>query len=135
MAALDTNVLLRYLVRDDSAQFSVASRLIQKCVANGESLFVPVSVAVELEWVLRSAYGFAKEDVMRTFSELLSTVELTFQDERAIEVALALFRDHAADFADCVHVALASQAGEAPLWTFDRQASKVPGAKPLTSHS
>lgn len=50
---------------------------------------------------------------------------------RALEVALHLFRDSSADFADCLHVALATQAGELPLWTFDRGAAKVGGTQRL----
>src|SRR5690606_8447544 len=98
MAALDTNVLVRYLVQDDAGQLAAATRLIRKCVSAGQSLFVPVSVTVELEWVLRSTYGFDKGDVVQVLSSLLSSVELIFQDERALEVALLLFRKGSADF-------------------------------------
>jgi predicted nucleic-acid-binding protein len=57
---------------------------------------------------------------------------LSFESERALEVALDLYRSKTADFADCVHIALAAQAGEQPLWTFDKGASKVPGARMLS---
>lgn len=133
MAALDTNVLVRYLVQDDAAQLAAATKLIRKCVSTGQSLFVPTSVTVELEWVLRSTYGFDKGDVVQVLSSLLSTAELVFQDEQALEVALLLFREGSADFADCVHIALASEAGEQPLWTFDKRAAKVAGARLLTA--
>ena len=132
MAALDTNVLVRYLVQDDAAQLAAATKLIRKCVSAGQSLFVPTSVTVELEWVLRSNFGFAKEDVMATLSSLFSAAELTFESERALEVALQLFRKGSADFADCLHVALATHAGEQPLWTFDKGAAKVRGAQLLS---
>jgi predicted nucleic-acid-binding protein len=127
--ALDTNVLVRYVVRDDGGQLAAAKRLIDRCVAAGQSLFVPVTVALELEWVLRAAFGYVKEDVMQVLSNLLSAAELTFESERALEVALQLYRDSSADFADCLHVALATEAGEPPLWTFDKGASKVAGAE------
>jgi predicted nucleic-acid-binding protein len=81
--------------------------------------------------VLRSSFGFAKDDVMSTLSSLFSTAELTFQDERVLEVALQLFREGAADFADCLHIALAAAAGEQPLWTFDKGAARVDGARLL----
>ena len=60
MPALDTNVLVRYLVQDDAAQFAAARRLIRRCVADDATLFVPVTVVLELEWVLRSSFGFGK---------------------------------------------------------------------------
>ena len=75
---------------------------------------------LELEWVLRSSFGFGKDPIINTLSSLLASVELTFEFEAAAEVALALHQRNKADFADCVHVALAHAAGESPLWTFDR---------------
>ncbi len=132
MPALDTNILVRYVVQDDSAQLAAAKRLITRCVEEGQSLFVPVTVMLELEWVLRSSFEFGKDDVIQVVSSLLSAAELSFESERALEVALHLFRESTAEFADCVHVALASQAGEQPLWTFDKRAARVPGATLLT---
>jgi len=89
------------------------------------------SVVLELEWALRSNFGFAKDEVMLALSSLFSAAELTFESERALEVALQLFRESSADFADCVHVALSAQAGEQPLWTFDKGAAKLSGAQLL----
>jgi predicted nucleic-acid-binding protein len=129
MAALDTNVLVRYVVRDDEVQLAAARRLIRRCVADGRTLFVPATVTLELEWVLRASFQYAKEEVMEVLSTLLSAAELTFESERALEVALQLYRVGTADFADCVHIALAAEAGESPLWTFDRRAAKVSGAQ------
>jgi len=131
MPAFDTNVLVRYIVQDDAAQLAAAKRLIGRCVAEGSTLFVPVTVMLELEWVLRSGFGFGKDDVLTTLSSLLSAAELTFESERALEVALQLFRKGSADFGDCLHVALATQAGAQPLWTFDKGAAKMNGAQLL----
>jgi len=129
MPALDTNVLVRHVVRDDTSQLAAATRLIEDCIANGQTLFVPVTVTLELEWVLRASYEFGKDTVMQVLASLFSAAELTFESERALEVALQLYREGTADFADCLHVALAAQAGDLPLWTFDRRAAKVHGAQ------
>lgn len=131
MPALDTNVLVRYVVHDDSGQLAAAKRLIARCVGEGQLLFVPVTVTLELEWVLRAGFGYAKDDVLQVLSNLFSAAELAFESERALEVALQLYREASADFADCLHIALATEAGEQPLWTFDRGASKVAGAQLL----
>jgi len=131
MPALDTNVLVRYVVQDDSGQFAAAKRLIGRCVAEGQSLFVPVTVVLELEWVLRASFGYVKDDALQVLSTLFSAAELTFESERALEVALQLYREGSADFADCLHIALATEAGEQPLWTFDKGAAKVIGAQLL----
>ena len=131
MPALDTNALVRYLALDDAAQLAAAKRLIRKCVSQGQTLFVPVTVTLELEWVLRSSFEYAKDEVMQLMASLFSAAELTFESERALEVALQLYRKGPADFADCLHVALAAQAGELPLWTFDKRAAKVNGAQSI----
>ncbi len=129
MAALDTNILVRFLVEDDAAQLAAARRLISRCVRTGETLYIPVTVSLELEWVLRSNFGFGKEAVLHTFSQLLSASELTFELESAIEIALALYGQGGSDYSDCLHVALARVAGEQPLWTFDKAAAKLDGAR------
>ena len=129
MPALDTNVLVRYIVQDDSGQLAVAKRLIDRCIAEGQSLFVPVTVTLELEWVLRASFGYVKDDVLLVLSNLFSASELSFESERALEVALQLYREGSADFADCLHIALATQAGEQPLWTFDKGAARIAGAQ------
>ncbi len=131
MPALDTNVLVRYVVLDDVAQLAVATRLIRKCVSVGQTLFVPVTVTLELEWVLRASFEYTKDEVMPVLASLFSAAELTFESEHALEVALQLYREGSADFADCLHVALAAQAGELPLWTFDKRAAKINGAQAI----
>jgi predicted nucleic-acid-binding protein len=128
MAALDTNVLVRYIIKDDARQWLAARRLFQACIDEGQALYVPVTVSIELEWVLRSNFGFGKPELIDIFSRLLSTTEICFDSEGALEHALAAYSTSAADFADCLHVALAALAGESPLWTFDKSASKVNGA-------
>lgn len=131
MPALDTNVLVRYVVEDNTTQLAAAKRLIRSCISEGHALFVPVTVALELEWVLRASFEYTKDEVMEVLSNLFSAAELTFESERGLEVALQLYREGSADFADCLHIALAAQAGELPLWTFDRRAAKVNGARSI----
>jgi predicted nucleic-acid-binding protein len=129
VAALDTNVLVRFLVRDDEAQLQAARRLIETHLQQGMALFVPVTVFLELEWVLRARYRFNKVTVVKALSDLLSTQELSFDREHALEIALNLYKQEGADLADCLHLALAHEAHQAPLWTFDRLASRLPGAQ------
>ena len=66
MAALDTNILIRFLVEDDAEQLAAAKKLFRKCIASGESLHVPITVAFEPEWVLRASSGFDKIAAIRT---------------------------------------------------------------------
>ena len=132
MAALDTNVLVRWLTDDDVRQSTRVASLLMEKAKNGERLFVPVTVMLELEWVLRSRYRFDKAAMTSALDSLLSVTELEFQTEPALEQALWLFKQAGApDFADCLHVALVSQSGQGPLLTFDEQASKLEGAELL----
>ena len=131
MAALDTNVLVRFLVQDDARQGAAATRLIRSGITAGGALFVPVTVVLELEWVLRSSFTFDKAAVLHALFGLLGSFELVFESEGAVEAALGNYADGKADFADCLHAALAMLAGEQPLWTFDKAAAKVDGARLL----
>jgi predicted nucleic-acid-binding protein len=132
MAAIDTNILVRFLVQDDAKQGLLARELIRSTLAKGEPLFVPVTVMLELEWVLRSNFGFDKAQIILTLASLLAATELSFESENSVEVALELFRQNKAHFSDCVHIGLSHSAGMTPMWTFDRAASKVDGAKLLS---
>lgn len=130
-ASLDTNVLVRLIVQDDEQQALVAAKLLARHAKKSESLFVAVTVILELEWVLRSRYKFTKADVILALSSLLTTFELVFESEGALEQALASYEEGGADFADCLHLALSSKGGALPFWTFDAAASNEVGARLL----
>lgn len=128
MPGVDTNVLVRWLLEDDAKQTARAQRLFDSARARQTTLFVPGTVMLELEWVLRSRYQIDKATLLTTFNALLETQELEFQDEAALEQALHLYREAAADFADCVHAGMCSAAARAPLLTFDARAALLPNA-------
>ena len=131
MPGLDTHVLVRWLVEDDDRQTLRAQGLFEAARANQASLFVPVTVMLELEWVLRSRYQFDRATVLGTFNALLETQELQFQEEAALERALHLYRPGLAEFADCVHAGICAAAGRAPMWTLDERAARLPGVECL----
>lgn len=134
MAALDTNVLVRWLVADDARQTAAADALVAAATEGDQRLFVPVTVLLELEWVLRSRYRFDKATVTRALDALMSVDELEFQDEPTLEQSLWHYRRAGApDFADCLHVALAGQAHKGPLLTFDKAAAQLQGAELVAS--
>lgn len=81
--------------------------------------------------MLRSSFELGKDEVLMTLSGLFSAADLTFESQRALGVALQLFRKGPADFANYLHVALPTQVGEQPLWSFDKGAAKVSGAQLL----
>ena len=131
VASLDTNVLVRLIVKDDDRQTLVVAALLTQHAKRSESLFVAVTVMLELEWVLRSRYKFSKVEVIHALSSLLMTVELVFESEGPLEQALASYEEGDADYADCLHLALASAHDALPFLTFDVDASVQKGAKLL----
>lgn len=88
MIGLDTNVLVRYLVRDDQLQFEKARRLIKREADKNEPVLVSLLVLLETEWVLRSRYELSKPEILSAFSTLLDVAGLALEDEPSIEHAL-----------------------------------------------
>ena len=131
MPALDTNVLIRYLVQDDLQQNREAARFIHQFADSEATLFIPISVVLETEWVLRSVYKFSKESILGVFVNLLEAREMTFQEEASVERAIFLFREHNLDFADCLHGATAFTHDHLPLMSFDKQATRVEGIEAI----
>jgi predicted nucleic-acid-binding protein len=130
MPSLDTNVLVRLIVEDDAAQSAAALAAISAAVRRGQALHVPVTVVLELEWVLRSRYRFDAAQIGQTLADLLSSADVGLAEERAVEAALERYRSgKAADFADCLHAALAAESGYSPLLTFDVDAARLAGVK------
>ena len=131
MPAIDTNVLVRSLVGDDPEQSARALKLVEDCASRGEFLFIPLTVILELEWVLRARYGFARDSILAALSGLLESREFEFQDEPSVERALDLYRSTNADFAECLHLACAITHDRTPFLTFDRNASRLEGAQAI----
>ncbi|MEZ5557753.1 MAG: type II toxin-antitoxin system VapC family toxin [Pseudomonadales bacterium] len=133
MPALDTNVILRYVVEDDPRQTRIAQRYIERHVAAGDSMFLATSVILETEWVLRSVYRFTKVEIIEVFVALLEAREMTFQDEASLERAIHRYRELNIDFADCLHLATAQTFEQLPLATFEKKAKGVDGFEALRS--
>lgn len=127
MLGVDTNVLVRFLVRDDEAQFEKARKLIKREVAAGRGLLVNQLVLLETEWVLRSRYSLPKQLIIQAISGLLDASDVQFEDEAAVEEALFIWKESAADFADCLIGAKNRRLGCRATATFDVKASKLPG--------
>lgn len=126
MRAVDTNVLLRLVTRDDAKQVAAAEAFVAK------GAWVPHLVLVEAVWVLASVYDRGPADIAIAVEMLLNHRDLTVQDADAVEAALAQFRKRPTlGFSDCVVLEVARKAGHVPLGTFDRELSKLDGAQRL----
>ncbi len=127
MIALDTNVLVRFVVADDAQQGERARALIAKAVAREEKLFVSDLVLCELVWVLESAYRFSRPVVARTLVRILAARALAFRDSAALARSVEAFSRGKGDFADYVVLAHARDAGCESVATFDRALLKEDG--------
>jgi predicted nucleic-acid-binding protein len=127
MLGVDTNVLVRYLVRDDQLQYEKVRRLITREVNKGEPVLVGLLVLLETEWVLRSRYELAKVEIVAAFSALLDAADLALEDEPSVEHALYSWKASAADFADCLIEARNRRLGCRATATFDGKALKLAG--------
>jgi predicted nucleic-acid-binding protein len=126
MRAIDTNVLVRLLVRDGPRQLSVAETFIAK------GAWVSHVVLVETLWVLDAVYERSAEQIGAAVERLLAHADLTLQDADVVAAALGQFRAKPAlGFSDCLVLEIARKAGYLPLGTFDRQLGKVAGAHRL----
>ena len=126
MRAVDTNVLVRLMTRDNVKQVAIADAF----VANGA--WVPQLAIAEATWVLASVYDRGPEAVATAVEMLLSHEHLTVQDAEVVAAAVAQFRQYPkVGFSDCLMVEVARKAGHTPLGTFDRGLGKINGAQRL----
>jgi predicted nucleic-acid-binding protein len=132
---LDTNVLVRYLVRDEPAAFRVVCDLIKRAVREGDSIMICSSVLLETEWVLRSSYKIRKAQIIALFNLLLERPDISFEDEPIFEIALQSWKYAAVDFADCMIVAKYFRLGCDRVATFDKKAGKLPGTLVLPTQA
>jgi len=124
--AVDTNVLVRLVTRDDAKQVTAAETFI------AQGAWVPHLALAEATWVLSSVYDRSAEAIALAIEMLLEHERLTVQDEDVVAAAVAQFRKRPmVGFSDCLLVEVARKAGHGPLGTFDRDLGKVDGAHRL----
>ncbi len=127
MAAIDTNVLVRLVTRDDPAQYEKAQAFVHK----HQPVLVTQLSVLELVWVLMSRYGMDKRRVGQVVQALLEMVELDVQEPAILEAALKTWKSAKADFADCFILETVKAASETPLGTFDATLGKLEGCRRL----
>lgn len=127
MLAVDTNVLVRLIARDDASQVHVAEQHLSK------GAWISHLVLAETVWVLDSVYELSRDKIATAVDMLLNHRELTLQDADVVSAALAHFRRHPkVEFSDCLVLEIARKAGHIPLATFDRDFAKLADVERLT---
>ena len=128
MRAVDTNVLVRLIVRDDAEQASAA----EEFISNGA--WVSHLVLAETSWVMDAVYERSVEQIATAIEMLLNHEHLTVQDADVVAAAIENLRKRPAlGFSDCLVLELARRAGHVPLGTFDRDLARPEGAVRLHS--
>jgi len=128
--AIDTNVLVRFLIQDDEAQARAASNFMAG-LSEADPGFIGREVMVELVWVLERAYGCSRSEVASAVEALLSASELEIEAADDVGTAVFQYRDGGFGFADLMIAAAARRADAIPLITFDRKAAKIHGVELL----
>jgi predicted nucleic-acid-binding protein len=124
MRAIDTNVLVRLLTRDDARQTAAAERFVAK------GAWVSHLVLVEAMWVLDSVYEIGSAEIAKSIEMLLNHRDLTVQQSEVVALALAQYRKKpSVEFSDCLVLEVARKTGHLPLGTFDRDLGKLDGAE------
>jgi predicted nucleic-acid-binding protein len=129
--ALDTNVLVRLVTRDDEKQAQRAKAVFDKHADEEGGLFVSDIVLVELCWTLSKSYGLARAEIARTVRALFDNASIALESAAAVRDALASFEAGSADFPDCLIVAKAVHAGCARTLSFDRRMGSLRGVELL----
>ena len=126
MRAIDTNVLVRLITRDDERQVKTAEEFVSK------GAWVSHLVLAETSWALDSAYDRTPEQIAKAIGMLLDHQQLTIQDQDAVEAALEKFRKNKrVSFSDLLILEIARKNGHVPLGRFDRELAKLEGVQRL----
>jgi predicted nucleic-acid-binding protein len=122
MIAVDTNIVVRLLTQDDEQQYNKSLKLFQE-----QGIFIPDTVLLETEWVLRCAYHFRPDEICKAFKNLLGLPNVHVANGGLVAQTLQ-WHEQGLDFADAFH--LASSQNCSTIYTFD--ARLVTKAKGLT---
>lgn len=128
MIAVDTNVLVRILIDDDSATHQVKTA--RQFAKKYKKLFIPQLVQVELVWVLSSAYALEKNEIILILHHLQENGAFTLQRAEQFEAALQLYQTYNAGFSDCL-IQVESVDANYEIATFDKKFAKLPEVKLL----
>ena len=127
MIALDTNVLVRFLVEDDPVQSRQAKAMVQRAVAANSPYFVSEVVVCEVVWVLGAAYQVGRQEITAILRQLLRARHLAFSDAGRLAQALSAYEKGRGDYADYLIRETAQDAGCECVATFDRALLSEPG--------
>jgi len=124
MKALDTEVLVRFLVKDDERQASAAYEIFKQAETDKQVFFVSLLVVLETVWVLEAVYSVERKEILQVIDELVSMPILEFEAQPVIRRVLSSAKDSNTDLSDFLIAHSAADAGCECVLTFDKRASK-----------
>jgi predicted nucleic-acid-binding protein len=123
MIGIDTNILLRLILKDDVRQLEQAEAFMRQCSLS-QPAFISLVTLIETIWALDNVYNFSRKQLAETLTQLTSTAEFCLQDSGAVAAATQKFASTKADFADALIAAVNQQHGCEKTISFDRAAIK-----------
>lgn len=126
MTAIDTNFLVRFLVKDDPKQARTVYNILKEIETEKNTLHIPVIVIIELIWVLEAAYDISRDEIINSLDQLLLMPIFTFENLSSIQQTIREAVGTKYDLADLFIANSAKQSGCTTVLTFDKKASKHP---------
>ena len=126
MIGIDTNIMVRYFIRDDEQQAKVATTVLNKQCCREQPGWINRIVLCELVWVLESVYHCSRDEISTTIRSLLQTAEIKVEDADIAWVAINAYDNNSADFADALLFASNHRHGCDRTVTLDRKAARLP---------
>ena len=127
MTAVDTNVIVRYLVADDPGQSEAARSLLEQLTPDNPG-FICREVVIEAAWVLERSYRFPRTRIAEVLMGLTASDSLVVENAADVVAAAHRYRQGGVGFSDMMILAAAERVGAAPLYTFDRRLARMQGA-------
>lgn len=135
LIGVNTNVLVRFLVQDDPVQSAQASELIERGTSNGQSILINRIVLCETIWVLETAYGFPRNEILDTVEKILQTAEFEIEDKDAAWQALQDSRQYQVDYSDSLIGRQNKILGCEHTATFEKKLRRLPTFKYVARQS
>jgi predicted nucleic-acid-binding protein len=124
MKGIDTNILVRFLVGDDKVQAKKVYNIFKQAESAKDELFISLFVVMELIWVLESAYGISREEILESIDELLLMPTLHFEHQPVVHQFIQTAQGSNYDLLDLLIAHSANEKGCDAVITFDKKASK-----------
>ena len=124
MKAIDTNILIRFLVGDNELQAKKVYSIFKEAESKKKELFVPLLVVLEMIWVLESAYDIARTEILDSISDLLLMPIFKFDQPSALQQLIHSAQGNTYDLSDLLIAHSAKANGCEAVITFDKKASK-----------